>query len=184
MNEPVYDDPKTQKWIELYQKRAKSLGQLPDPDVLEKTGLPANHWFWKEDNAVPSEAFAVNIELPVAALHTAESPSDLRLVATDDFGRRVRKLPIGKTSKGIWFGTEEGIFDSGIAAAKAPVEEFVWAGIMIMRELDRKRHNPASQVLGQDPEEEEEVDFMELQLRRISWMKGMNAWLFVLSEVE
>jgi hypothetical protein len=103
MREPTFSDPKAARWVDLFQKRARFTGQLPEPDVLQRMGIPADDPFWKQDNANPSAGFAVNLGCRVGDALQLDSPANFDAVGVDDFGRSVTKFPILETAPHFYF---------------------------------------------------------------------------------
>ncbi len=184
MREPVYEDPKAQRWMDLYQRRARLTGELPDAETLRKTGMPADHPFWKEDNSNPSAGFAVNMDIPVTEALAVPSAAGLTIDARDDFGRAVKHLPIGKTSPRIYFHAGAA-YELNDPAERMPVADFVWTAARLFREALLAREN-APEEEGDDadegPEEEDEpssTDPADYTIRRVTWSPRMGAWLIV-----
>ena len=138
MREPTWDDPKASRWADIYQNRARFTGQLPDPEILEKMGIPADNPFWKQDNANPSAAFSVNIDCRVSDALRAESATDLTCVAIDDFGKTIHKLPLSKTSRDYYFPVPSSAFSLDGAGSSIEPNEFVWRAARGFRDLLQK----------------------------------------------
>jgi hypothetical protein len=183
MREPAYEDPKAQRWMTLYQQRARLTGQLPDAETLRKTGIPADHPFWKEDNSNPSVGFAANMNTPVTEALAAPSAAGYVIDAHDDFGLAVTHLPIGKTSPRIYFHSGAA-YDLDDPPERMPVAEFVWTAARLFRDALLATEN-APEEADDDYEESEEDDEPSSKdpanhtIRRVTWSPRLGAWLLI-----
>ncbi|TLD68210.1 hypothetical protein FEM03_23930 [Phragmitibacter flavus] len=187
IREPTFDDPKTSRWADLFQKRARLTGQLPEPDMLQKLGIPADDPFWKQDNSNPSAGFAVNVGYPVGDALRADSFEYLEVVAVDDFGRLVRKLPLSKTSSNIFFHSSNTIYTlNGVGSAIEP-SDFIWRVSRVFGDLLRQiEAEPEVLQEGEsgDEDDDPEVEPMSFNpadytINRITWDKSLNAWYVI-----
>lgn len=185
MCEPTFDDPKASRWADLYQKRARLTGQLPEPDVLGRMGIPPDHPFWKQDNADPSVGFVVNLEYHMGDALRAESPADIELVAVDDFQRTVYEFPLSETSHRLYFGFGSSIFELVETGAAIELNEFIWQSARAFRELlleiESTPDDPENDPECEDEDEPMSFNPDDYTVRRIAWMQSFNAWYIITS---
>ncbi|QTN30979.1 hypothetical protein HZ994_01090 [Akkermansiaceae bacterium] len=188
MREPVYEDPKASRWADLYQRRARLTGELPEPEILARFGIPADDPFWKEDNANPWKGFAVNLSVPMASALQAAGPGDMGIVGRDDFGRSVTNLPLAETSPRFYFGFEKNMYRLEGTGRSIAISEFIWKVSRVFRELLLKAENEPEEIPEEDDdEEEEEIDEpmsyspADYTIHRISWNPRQQTW-YVMTE--
>ena len=190
INEPTFDDPKASRWADIFQKRARLTGQLPEPDVLERMGIPREHPFWKQDNANPSAGFAVNLGQSMEEALIADSPADLELHTADDFGRPVAKLPLSKTSPKLWFGISNSIYPLEESGRNVGISDIVWQAARAFRDLlahlETQPDDPQDEADDETEDDDTELisfDPSDYTIRRISWDRGVDAW-YVITEIK
>jgi hypothetical protein len=187
MREPTFDDPKAARWADIFQKRARLTGQLPESEVLQKMGIPAADPFWKQDNANPSAGFAVNLGSPVAAALATESAANFKVAAVDDFGRSVTRLPLSKTAPKFFFHVSNSIFPLEGASGKIAPNEFVWRVAQAFRDLLLKLESESDEPEddednnGDEQDEEETMSFdpTDYTISRVTWSKSLGAWYVI-----
>jgi hypothetical protein len=138
MCEPTFSDPKAARWVDLFQKRARFTAQLPEPDVLQRMGIPADNPFWKQDNANPSAGFAVNLGCRVGDALQFDSPANFDAVGADDFGRSVTKFPILETAPHFYFHIANSTFSLDEASRAITPGDFAWTAARVFRDLLKK----------------------------------------------
>ncbi len=155
-------------WKRLFQRRAQATGQLPDESVRERIGWQPSDA--KVDNANPSEAFAVNVNVDLAHLFTLDTREEVTayVVGRDDHGRPVATMPISKTSSTIWF-------DFASAGPELPYEG---QDVPLAQFVSNLCHALKDDMLPR----REEFDYIHIEraedlvLRRISWLDSLNSW--------
>lgn len=188
MREPTFTDPKAARWADLFQKRARFTGQLPEPDVLERMGIPADDPFWKQDNAKPSAGFAVNLGCRVGDVLQADSPADTEVVGVDDFGLSVTNFPISKTAPHFYFHLANSSFSLDRVSRAITPSDFVWTAARVFRdllkEMESEPDDPAKDADEEDDDEDTEpmsLDPYDYVIRRIAWDHRRKAW-YVITE--
>jgi len=167
--EPRWSDPKAQRWMSVYQKRARLTGQLPDQEVLNQSGLGPGHRFWKQKNGNPTKGFAVNFDVPLQPFIDGEEDDfPLSFEGRDDFGKTVKWFPIGKTSNKLGYDFLDRTLEIPFQKDRVPVSGMVQVccGLLAQRILPRREEFGIS----------EEIDFRKARLTRIAWDQSLCAW--------
>ena len=189
MREPTFNDPKASRWVDLFQKRARFTGQLPEADVLQKMGIPDDDPFWKQDNANPSMGFAVNLGCLVADALREDSFATLEVVASDDFGHSVPKFPLSQTASNFYFHITNSTFSLDGAGRAIEPRDFVWRAARVFRdllqEIEAEPDDPEEDMEEKDQDEEDaepmSFDPNDYEISRITWDQRRHAW-YVITE--
>jgi hypothetical protein len=189
MREPTFSDPKAARWVDLFQKRARFTGQLPEPDVLQRMGIPADDPFWKQDNANPSAGFAVNLGCRVGDALQVDSPANFDAVGVDDFGRSVTKFPILETAPHFYFHIANPTFSLDEASRVTTPRDFVWTAARMFRDLLKKIESEPDDPSENSDEEDDDKDTEPMSfdpcdyvISRITWDHRRKAWYVITEE--
>ncbi|MEM7144617.1 MAG: hypothetical protein AAF591_05750 [Verrucomicrobiota bacterium] len=189
MNEPTFQDEKAELWAGLFQKRARFTGQLPEPELLEQIGIPADDPFWKQDNANPSAGFAVNFKIPVREALKADSPGSLAAEALDDFGQSVAALPLKATAPNYYFHVFNGTFTLDSAPKTLEPTEMAWIAsrgfVEALSELEKTVDLEDTEDIEDDIEDDDEpinFDPAAHTITRITWDPDREAWYVITTQ--
>jgi hypothetical protein len=166
---PKWSDPKAEQWANLFQKRARFYGQLPDPGIMEQMGIGPEHRFWKQDNRNPRKGFAANFWVPLAPFIDGTEDDEIGdVTGSDDFGRPVTSFPIGMTAARVNYSFLDRILDVPFNSEEMTATNMVQVccGILALRVLPRREEFsiPAN------------WDFRKAYLKRIVWDVEERAW--------
>ena len=159
---------RAERWLKIYQGRARRTGDLPPEEILEGSGMGADDPFWKQDNSAPSEGFAVNIDTTYNKVLAMGPGASEQLVGKDDDGNRVALVPIRSTGTSVKYD---------FANFSIPLEVFddLTPGEFLQRQARAledtlARGAPEGLEIGADP------SVFDEPIRRLYWDADCGHW--------